>query len=149
MEIPHSPKLENWSPTIRWLSDISKTLIVTGLRYIWYIYVFIQLPYHKENVTQGQFLRRVLVVWIPSFPRLVALQSLKKISLPYYLWREIRWFHALKWSEMQTASTRTWTWVTNSISFDNNCWVRSVCKLLVLDRNIWNHITVCKQMVID
>ena len=25
---------------------------------------------------------------------------------------------------------------------------RSVWKLLVLDRNVWNHITVCKQMII-
>ena len=33
---------------------------------------------------------------------------------------------------------------------EKNTWNHTtVCKLLILDRNTWNHIIVCKQMIID
>ena len=44
-----------------------------------YMYVFIHLLHHEQDITQDLFLSRVQLVWIQSFPsQLFALKRLKK-----------------------------------------------------------------------
>ena len=47
-------------------------------------YLFIQPLCYKENVTQGQFLSDVQMVWIQYFPspRLVTIPNLKRLVCP-------------------------------------------------------------------
>ena len=51
------------------------------------MYVFTQPFYYGQDVTQGQFLSRLKLVWMQSFPfaLLVALTKAKEPSLPSYL----------------------------------------------------------------
>ena len=80
-------------------------------------------------MTQGQFLSGVSQVWIQSFlsPWLVASPRLKNISLSYYLpiaggriLGFIPFPGVLVQCEMQSVSSRIWTHVTGSISYDDN-----------------------------
>ena len=75
--------------------------------------------YNISRTWHSQFSSRVLLVWIQSFPfsRLVALTKVKELSLPYYL----PLARALAQSEMQTASSRIWTHISDSIHHNNNC----------------------------
>ena len=86
-------------------------------------------PLLEQDMTQGQFLSRVYQVWIESFPspRLVASLRLKKTSLLYYLpiagGRIIGFIpfpRVLVLCEMQSVSSRIWTRLAVSISYDDN-----------------------------
>ena len=75
--------------------------------------------WHDDDDDDG-----VTQVWIQGFPslRLVAIQKLKEHSLPNYLKitegrivGNISFFSLFAPGEMQTASSRLWTWVTVSI----------------------------------
>ena len=46
---------------------------------------------------------------------------------------------------MQSVSSRIWTRVAVSISYDDNDYTTGTSKLLVFDSNNWNHLTVFKQ----
>ena len=54
----------------------------------WLFYVFIQSLLHEQDVTQGQFVRGVQLVWIQSFPspRLVAYLKLKSLEFLTKCW---------------------------------------------------------------
>ena len=95
----------------------------------WPIYVCIyttSLP-QKKDVTQGQFLNRVNQVWIQFSFLTDCLTKAKKIQSTIQLpiaGERIDEFmpisRAYVWSEMKIASSRTWTQVTNSISYNDN-----------------------------
>ena len=73
----------------------------------------------------------VKLAWVQNFPsRLVVISRLKKLDYPTILLvaREKRdgfipFQRVLVWSETQIASSRIWTWLTNSISKDNNYYI--------------------------
>ena len=82
-----------------------------------------------QDMTQGQFLSGVYQVWIQSFPspRLVASPRLKNLVCPTILpiagGRIIGFIPFPRVSvlcEMQSASSRIWTRVAVSISYDDN-----------------------------
>ena len=79
----------------QWRGD--STLPKASNRYrTYYLYVFIQ-HFHGQDVTQGQFLSRVMKVWIKTFSssRLVAYLKLKRPICPtIYLEKKNRWIHA-------------------------------------------------------
>ena len=90
-----------------------------------YIYIYLTTPLLGQDMTQGQFLSGV---WTQSFPsRLVALTKAEEPSMPDYLpiagWRIIGFIpfpRVLVLCEMQSVSSRIWTCVAVSISYDDN-----------------------------
>ena len=70
-------------------------------------------------MTQGQFLNVVKLVWIHfSLSQTGYLTKTKERCLPFLL--------AMAWSETQTTSSRIWTQVTTSISYDSNRYTERV-----------------------
>ena len=65
-------------------------------------------------------------------PRLVVLQDYRTQLLIYLRIAGIRTYgfksflKVLAWKEMQTVSSRIWTQVTNSISYDNHCYTNHI-----------------------
>ena len=107
------------------------------------IFVFetIYLPYLFPGSRMwhvGQFFSGVQLVWIQSFPssRLVALPKLKNpVSFILSVTERRRdWFmpfpRALVQREIQIALSRIWTQFTNSISYDNNHYIKSTSSFL-------------------
>ena len=76
---PTPPCSSYWKGSLRVTLDY-------GHQLYFYMYVFTQLPFHKQNVTQGQFLSGVKLIWIQfSFSLTVSLTKAKEPSLPFYL----------------------------------------------------------------
>ena len=75
-----------------------------------YKYVFTKLLCHEQNATQGQFLSEVQLVWIQVFPspRLVA-------ALLLHI-ADVRTDRFMPFPR----ASRIWTWVADSISYDNS-----------------------------
>ena len=93
------------------------------------LYSYLPTPPLGQDMTQGQFLSGVLQVWIQSFlsPRLVASPRLKNLVCPTILpvagGRIIGFIpfpRILVQCEMRSISSRIWTRVTVSISYDDN-----------------------------
>ena len=85
-----------------------------------------------QDMTQGQFLSGVYQVWIQSFPspRLVALPS-RSYYLPIAGGRIIGFIpfqRVLVLCEMQSVSSRIWTRVAVSISYDDNHYTTGTSK---------------------
>ena len=90
--------------------------------------VFTQPLHYKQDVTQGQFLSGVKLIWIQSdpSPRLVPV-SMLKVSLSCYVPTDRRrkdgflpFRRTLAKSERRTVTSRIWTRVVDSISYDHN-----------------------------
>ena len=89
-------------------------------------------PYYcKQDVTQGLFLSEVQLVWI-QFSKASYFTKAKKnkkkpqciLLFSYSWWRAKRdgfipFLRALAWTEIQTASSKIWTWVAESISYND------------------------------
>ena len=75
-------------------------------------------------MTQGQFLSGVKLIWIQFSFFLISYltKALKKIQFALFGRRNrfMPFLWALVQSEMETASSRIWTWDTNSISYVDN-----------------------------
>ena len=79
---------------------------------------------HDQDVKQNQFLSAANLVWIYRFPftTLVALLELKN---PFYLQRgQLTYSKALTKIEKQTASSRIWTQLADSIFCDYNFYTK-------------------------
>ena len=83
---------------------------------------YIPTPKHNQGLTQGQFSSGVLQVWMQRL----------EFSLPYYLpvagrkiVRCVPFLMVSAPSEMQTDSSRIWTRVVVSISYNNNPYNKS------------------------
>ena len=96
---------------------------------IWMLpFPYLPIPSLGQDMTQGQFLSGVYQVWIQSFTsRLVGSSRAEEPSLSYYLpiaGRRIMGFipfpRVLVLCEMQSVSSRIWTRVAVSISYDEN-----------------------------
>ena len=91
-------------------------------------YVFAQPLHHKQDMTKDHFLTGVQLVWIPSFSLLdLVHSSARESSLFYYLSIVggrtdvfMPFPRELALSEMQAASSRVWTLVTNFIFYDDS-----------------------------
>ena len=104
--------------------------------------VFTQPLCHRQDVTQGQFLNGVKLVWIQCFPSwLIALTRRKK---PVCL---TNWFmlvsRTLAWNEMQTALFRIWTLATDSISYNKNCYTKCAPQEICICVCVYMFICVC------
>ena len=115
----------------------------------WYTY----LPTPSYDVTQGQFLSRILKNWIQCFSFFKATYhtEVKEPSRPYYFFIArgriigfIPYPRVLVIFKMQSASSRIWTRVAVSISFDDNHYSTGtiscvcVCVACLWDREILN-----------
>ena len=89
-----------------------------------YMFVFTQPFQHRQDVTQGQFISRfefrvfLILDWLLHQSKRTQSALLLTHSwgrrdgfMPFSRW--------LKWSKMQTASSRIWSLVTDSISYNN------------------------------
>ena len=101
-----------------------KELVAEGSEhqvFIQSIYMYSLTYPHELNVTQGQFLSGLWHVWIQNFysiPVLIPrLKSPVRPTIYAQLEREYIW---LTLFEMQTTSSRIWTHVSVSISYDDN-----------------------------
>ena len=93
-----------------------------------FTYVSTQPLYHKWNMTQGQFLSKVQLVWTQFFfSKTSSSKQGEKIQFGQQLthnWRKKWWIHALRaWSETQTAIFRIWNRVADIISNKNYIYI--------------------------
>ena len=109
--------LSNWTLFFlltkpRWKNRLEEVIYIyiyiyiTSLRrYIYiYIYIYISTPWHKQDVTQGQYLSGIKQVWIQSFPSLrqITIQRLKSpICSIFYSYLEGEYFDSyLSWRQL-------------------------------------------------
>ena len=115
-------------------------------------FVFTQPLHHRQDVTQGQFFSGVQVVLNLEFPfcKSVAMTRLKSLVYPtnYPQLEETRdelmsFLKALAESQIQTTSSKIWTQVSNSISYDNNhCTKPTYTQMFDLWPQFWGWIFV-------
>ena len=91
-----------------------------------YEFVSTQIFRYEQDATQGQFLSRVQLVWIQSFPSSYPTKT-KEARLSYYLPIAggktdgfMLFSRALVRSVTRTISSRIWTLVTDSITNGDN-----------------------------
>ena len=84
------------------------------------LYVVTQTLHNKQDERQGQFLNGVKLIWIHGFPSSSIGWRTKA--------KESSWAQtfAKMWSETQTALSRIWTRVTDTISHSDNCYGKCV-----------------------
>ena len=112
-----------------------------------YIHVCIYLPtlLPKQDVKQCQFLSRVKHVWNQSFssPRLVAEQKLKNPVDPTgrRVITFIPFLRLLVLRKMQSASSRFWTRIAESISYDDNHYTigSTICVPVCVCMYVWRN----------
>ena len=99
--------------------------------------MYLPTPPHEHYVTQGQFFKWTLTQSFPS-PRPVAIARLKRQSALLFLPMTsnriggfIPFLSVIELYEMQTASSRSWTRVSVSISYDNFHYITSASKRTV------------------
>ena len=127
-------------------------------RNIWYHFIFTN-TFARAGYDTRSIFKRSLTGLISefSFSQTHCHTKAEEPSLPYYLpiaGERIIGFipfpRVLVLCEMQSVSSRIWTRVTVSISYDYTTaplviWYHNtVSMLFVFDKNIWYHITVCK-----
>ena len=124
--------------TVMWYTRSKLECTTKILQKFWLILVCMYLPtlpYGQDEI-QGQFLSGVLQIWIQSFP---SPRLAEEPSLSYYLpiagGRIIRFIpfpRVLGLCEMQSASSRVWTCVAMSISYDDNHYTTSASIFILL-----------------
>ena len=132
----HSSELQDSNLAIRWFNVTSKTLIrealplcrdAAGVFYMpsWWDYTYLPTPPLGQDMTQGQFLTGFNSDF--SFSYTSCLTKAEEPSLPHYLpiagGRIIGFIpfpRVLVLCEMQSVSSRIWTRIALSISYDDN-----------------------------